>query len=178
MRSLQEAIGNELRWQPRGLLSRTHDLVDPQAGDGEPYATLVWRPGFLLGGPAEARSGDGCWTFRRRGFLRGSVTVAAEGGGAPVGELREHWRRAVLRLEDGSEFVWRRESLWSRTWRFEDANGTPVVRMRRILRSLAGAAAVEVESSAAPTGQRALLACLGWYLVLLSRGLAAARSGS
>ena len=101
MRSLQEAIGNELRWQPRGLLSRTHDLVDPQAGDGEPYATLVWRPGFLLGGPAEARSGDGCWTFRRRGLLRGSVTVAAEGGGEPVGELREHWRRAVLRLEDG-----------------------------------------------------------------------------
>ena len=177
MRSLQDAVGRELLWKPRSLLSRTHDLVDPEATEGEPYATLVWRPGFLLRGPAEAQAGDGRWFFRQRGFLRMNVLVTAPDGAAPLATLRRHWRRAVLRFEDGREFVWRRESFLSTVWRFEDANGTAVLRLRTGFPFPRSRARVEIEASSAPAADRALLACLGWYLVLMARRRSAARAG-
>jgi hypothetical protein len=178
MQSLQAAIGRDLRWAPRSAFSRTYDLVDPQTEGGEPYATLVWRPGLLLGGPAEARSGDGSWRFRRRGLVRGTIEVLAEGSETPLASLRRYWRRATLRLEGGREFTWRRESFWGLVWRFEDANGTPVVRIRRALWPPAGAARVEIEGSAGEAAERALLACLGWYLTVLDRRRHAASAGA
>jgi hypothetical protein len=177
VRSLQEAVGRELLWKPRSLLSRTHDLVDPEAGEGEPYATLLWRPGFLLRGPAEAQSGDGRWLFQPRGFFRERVIVLAQEGTAPLATLRRYWRRAALRFEDGREFVWRRDSFWRRAWRFEDGGGAVVVRLRARFPWLRSTARVEIETSSAPAADRALLACLGWYLVLLARRRAAAHGG-
>lgn len=178
MQSLEQAIGRELRWEPRSAFSRTYDLVDPRTEGGEPFATLIWRPGFLLGGPAEAHSGDGAWRFRRRGLLRGTVLVTAGDEESSVGTLRRYWRRAALRLEDGREFAWRRDFLWGLSSRFEDANGAPVVRIRRALWPPAGAGGVEIEASAAPARDRALLACLGWYLTVLDRSRNAANAGA
>jgi hypothetical protein len=178
MQSLEQAIGRELRWRPRSAFSRTYDLVDPGTEGGGPFATLAWRPGLLLAGPAAARSGDGDWDFRRLGLVRGRILVTAAGGGSTVGTLSRYWRRAVLRLEGGGEYTWRREALWSRARRFEDANGVPVVRLRPALWPPAGSARVEVEASAAPATERALLACLGWYLTVLERGRHAAGAGA
>lgn len=178
MQSLEQAVGRELRWRPRSAFSRTYDLVDPGAEAGAPFATLAWRPGLLLAGPATVRSGDGEWDFRRLGLVRGRILVTAAGGGSTVGTLSRYWRRAVLRLDGGREFTWRREALWSRTRRFEDANGVPVVRLRPTLWPPAGAAGVEIEASAAPAAERALLACLGWYLTVLERGRHAAGAGA
>ena len=178
MRSLREAIGSELVWRPRSLLSRTHDLVDPQAGDAEPYATLVWRPGFVMQAPAEARSGDGSWYFVSQGFFRQNVRVLAADGKTLVATLKRYWRRGVLRFEDGREFIWRRQAFWSPSWRFEDANGTSAVRFQWQFSLPRSRTRVEFESSAVPPADRALLACLGWYLVLMSRRRAAAHGAS
>ena len=178
MRSLQEAVGRELLWKPRSLLSRTHDLVDPESTEGEPYATLLWRPGFMLQGPAEVESGDGRWVLRHRGWFRESVLVMTTDGVTRLAEFRRYWRRGVLRFEDGREFTWRRESFLSRTWRFEDGNGTPVVRFRVRFSFPRSLTRVEIEATAAPLADRALLACLGWYLLALARRRAAARAAS
>ena len=178
MQSLQSAIGRRLRWQPRSAFARTYDLVDPQNEGAEPYATLAWRRGLFLGGPAEARSGDGAWRFERRGLFRGEVVVTAGNRPDQVGTLRWHWRRAVLRLESGREYTWRRESCWSRVGRFEDPNCTPVVRLRRTLWPPSGAARVEIESSGGDASERALLACLGWYLSVLESHRRAAAAGA
>ena len=80
----------------------------------------------------------------------------------------------MLRFEDGREFVWRRESFWSRVWRFEDGNGTAVLRLRTQFPFPRSRARVEIESSSAPAADRALLACLGWYLVLMAHRRVAA----
>jgi hypothetical protein len=174
MRSLEETIGRELTWKPRSLLSRTHDLVDPQTSGAGPYATLVWRAGFLMQAPAEAQSGDGSWCFMHLGFFRRNVRVLAADGTTPVATLKRYWRRGVLRFEDGREFVWRRQAFWSPTWRFEDTNGTAVVRFHWRFSLPRSTTRVEFESSATAAADRALLACLGWYLVLTSRRRAAA----
>jgi hypothetical protein len=169
MRSLQEAIGRELIWKPRSLLSRTHDLVEAGEGAAGPYATLLWRAGLLMHAPAEAQSGDGHWYFVPQGFFRQNVRVLAADGKTPVATLKRSWRRGVLRLEDGRGFVWRRQAFWSPSWRFEDTNGTAVVRFQWRFSLPRSTTRVEFESSAAPPIDRALLACLGWYLVLMSR---------
>lgn len=174
MRSLQEAIGRELVWKPRGLLSRTYDLMDPQADSDGPYATLFWRAGFVLQAPAEAQSGDGSWCFVPQGFFRQNVRVLAADGRTPVATLKRSWRRGVLRLVDGREFVWRRQAFWSPSWRFDDANGIPAVRFQWKFSLPRSTTRVEFESSAVPPAERALLACLGWYLVLMSRRRSAA----
>jgi hypothetical protein len=177
LRSLQEAVGRELIWKPRGLLSRTHDLLDPDSVAAGPYATLVCRAGFAVQAPAAAQSGDGSWHFLQQGFFRQNVRVLAADGKTPVATLKRSWRRGVLRFEDGREFVWRRQAFWSPSWRFDDANGTAVVRFQWRFSLPRSTTRVEFESSAAPTTDRALLACLGWYLVLMSRRRAAAHGG-
>jgi len=178
MRSLQEAIGRELVWKPRSLLSRTHDLVDPEASTVEPYATLVLRARFVRQAPGEAQSGDGSWHFLPQGFFRRNVRVLAADRSTRVAALKHSWRRGVLRFEDGREFVWRRQAFWSPIWRFEDANGTAVVRFHWKFSLPRSTARVEFDSSAAPAADRALLACLGWYLVLMSRRRHAAYGAS
>jgi len=177
MRSLREAVGRELAWKPRSLFSRTHELVD-ESGEGEPYATLVWRPGLLMRGPAEASSADGAWQFRHLGWFRAGVLVLAADGVTRLGTLRRHWRRGVLRFEDGREFTWRRASFWSPVWRFEDANGTPVVRFRWRFSFPRGSTRVDFESSSESVAELALLVCLGWYLVLDARRRAAAHAAA
>jgi hypothetical protein len=174
LRSLRESVGRELLWKGRSLFSYVHDLVDPEAGDGDSYATLLWRPGLMLRGRAEAQSADGSWWFQPRGFFRERVVVLTRDGEAPLATLRRYFRRAALRFEDGREYSWRRPSFWSRTWVFEDPNGTVVVRLRREWAFLRSRARVEFESSAASTSERALLACLGWYLILVAGRRAAA----
>jgi hypothetical protein len=169
MRSLEEAMGRELTWKARSLFSHTHDLVDLQAGGAEPYATLVSRAGFVMQAPAEAQSGDGSWYFVLRGFFRRDVRVLAADGTTAVATLKRYWRRGVLRFEDGREFVWRRQAFWSPSWRFEDLNGTAVACFRWRFSLPRGTTRVEFDPSAAPAADRALLACLGWYLVLMSR---------
>jgi hypothetical protein len=177
MRSLQEAVGRQLQWKPRSLLSRTHDLVDPETSEGEPYATLLWRSGFMgfvTQGPVEAESGDGRWVFRRRGFFRERVLVMAEDGATQLAAFQRYWRRGVLRLEGGRQFTWRRESFLSPTWRFEDGNGTAVVRFRTRFSFPRSLTQIEIEASAAAAADRALLACLGCYLLVLARRRSAA----
>jgi hypothetical protein len=178
VRSLQDATGLELLWKRRSLLSRTHDLVDPEVGNAEPYATLVWRAGFVMQAPAEAQSGDGSWYFVHQGFFHQNVRVLAADGSTPVATLKRHWRRGVLRFEDGRGFIWRRQSFWSPSWRFEDANGTAVVRFHWRFSLPRSTTRVEFETSAAPPADRALLACLGWYMVLMSRRRVAAHGAA
>jgi hypothetical protein len=84
----------------------------------------------------------------------------------------------VLRLEDGREFIWRRQAFWSPSWRFEDTNGTAVVCFQWRFSLPRSTTRVEFESSAAPPADLAMLACLGWYLVLMSRRRHAAYGAS
>jgi hypothetical protein len=174
MRSLQEALGRELAWRRRGLLSNTYDLIDPAQAEAEPWATLVRGSGLRLRAPAQVRSGDGNWEFRRVGLFRARVLVLAPEGTAPLATLTRAWRGGVLRFEDGREFVWRREASWRPAWRFEDGNGITVIRLHRDLLQPLGVTRVAFESSAAPGTELTLLACLGWYLVLLGRRRATA----
>jgi hypothetical protein len=169
MRSLHEAAGRELLWRPRSLLSRIYDLVDPDETEAEPYATLTLRGGFLSYPRARGESVDGCWLFRHRGFFREGVTVQVEGSQTPLATFRRYWRRGVVRFEDGREFVWRPVSFWGLAWRFEDPNGMPVVRFRTRFSFPRATTRMELDSSAGRPAGVALLACLGFYLLVLAR---------
>ncbi len=177
MKDIEQAVGQEIIWRPRTLLSRTYDLVPPHGDGDEPFATLVWRPGLLRLGPAEARTSEGEWLIRRRGFFREQVLLFAPGADQPFATLQRHWRRGVLRLDGGREYVWRRAGFWSTTHVFEDGNGTALLRFRHRFTFPRASTRVEIESSA-PARDAALLACLGWYLLLLARRHSGARGAA
>ncbi len=177
MRSLQEALGRELLWQPRSLLSRTYDLVEPESPTSEPFATLTTEGAFYQRPRAEAESAAGVWRFRARGFLREQVLISAAGADSPLATFRRQWRRGVLRLEGGKEFVWRRPSFWSFVWAFEDQNDMAVVRFRSRLRFPRATTVVQLGNGVERVSEAPLLACLGWYLLLLARRHRATSSG-
>ncbi len=169
MRSLENALGRELLWRPRSLLSRTYDLVDGEAEPGEPYATLTTEGGLLAPPRAHGETGAGSWLFRPRGFFRERVLVLLEGSDSPLAVFRRHWRRGVLRFEGGKEFVWRRPSFWSLSWAFEDPGGARAVRFSTRLSFPRASTRVELDPSVGRGSDAPLLVCLGWYLLLLAR---------
>ncbi len=167
MRALSEAAGRELKWKSRGFLARTFDLLDGETGAGEPYATLVWRRGFHP--PAEAEAVEGRWLFRRRGLWRASVLVFAAGAEKPLATYQSYWGRGAVRFEDGREFLWRRSSFLSLTWSFVDASGIAVVRLRGRPWSFRSRVAVDLDPAWPRGADAALLACLGFDLLLRAR---------
>jgi hypothetical protein len=169
MRSLQEALGRELLWQPRSLLSRAYDLVDPDNPDGDPFATLTTERGLLFYPGAKVESAGGAWLFRPRGLFRERVLVLPDGPGPPLATYRRYWRRGVLRFEGGKEFVWRRPSFWSLSRCFEDGDGIPIARFRTRFSFPRATTWMELDASAGRASEAPLLACLGWYLLLLAR---------
>jgi hypothetical protein len=183
VRSLHDAVGRELVWRPRGLLSRTYDLVDPEseamspegAAGADAYATLVTHVSPSFSPNARAETADGRWLFQPRGLFRRGVIVLAEGAETPLATFHRYWRRGVVRFQDGRELIWRRESFWSRTWLFEDAGGGVLMRFRRRLSFPRARTGLELDSSAGRVAEVPLLACLGWFLQILARRRAAAR---
>ena len=173
MRALAGALGCDLAWQARSLLSRTYDLVDHAAPETGSFAMLtVRRMSFVP--HAEIESAGGRWSLRRAGFWRPRVLVLAGDAPAPLATFTRTLGSGLLRFEDGRAYRWRRPSFWSLGRRFEDADGMPVVSLHYRFGFPRGRGGVELGTGAERLPEAALLAGLGWYLVLLARRRSAA----
>jgi hypothetical protein len=161
MQELHTAIGRELTWQQPRLLEREYEL---RAGD-ELLATLRWVR--RLGTLALAETARERWTFKRAGFWRPRVTVRAEGTDADLATFEANWSGGgTLATGDGQHYQWRAANFWHTKWHWTDAAGTPLVQFSssQILKQ---SARVEVTQAGADVPDLALLATLGWYLLIL-----------
>ena len=164
MDSLTNLAGRELLWTP----SRTGKRAYALGMDGRTVATLVqpslWRQDSV------AVTATGRWRFARVGFLRQRYVIADADTGVEVAQMsRSDWTRSgTLRLPDGRQYLWRSGGFWGSKWVWLDTAARPLLRFRQF-GALRAQCAVTVEPETASEPHLALLATLGWYLMLLMR---------
>lgn len=118
--------GTTLAWVQPHMLKMNYEL---RAGD-DVIATLRFTS--LFGSYATAESSDGCWTFKRVGFLQTRATVRACGSDAEIAKFRDNtWKGGgTLELSDGRKFL-ATTNLWMTQFEFQDAPGQTVFHMKR-----------------------------------------------
>src|SRR5215467_11982384 len=151
MKSINEYIGQELRWVHPHLRRREYEL---RAGD-ELLARLSSKGAFSSG--IRAESVAGLWTFERTG-LRQAITILALDTHTELASAKRGMNgQATLLFPDGREYRWQCSSFWHDVWLWLNDEGTPLLHLKR-------GADVQLESAARDLPELALLATLGWYL--------------
>jgi hypothetical protein len=151
MKSINEYIGQELRWVHPHLRRREYEL---RAGD-EVLARISYKG--ALSSQVRTESATGLWTLGRTG-LRKAITILA---------LDEHTEPATVKLgmngqatllfPDGLEYRWQCSSFWHDAWLWLNDEGTPLLHLKR-------GTHVQLEQAARDLPELALLATLAWYL--------------
>ena len=168
---IRDAISHELRWQQPRALREEYELL---AGD-EMIGTLKFRS--MFGSFATAESADGCWTFKRVGFLKTRVTIRACGAEEELALFRNSTWRGGGTLELPAGRTYRANvNLWASRYEFRTEERTPLLTFRTggIIHA---SATVQVHDAARSLAELPWLVMLGWYLcVMLRRDSVAAAS--
>jgi hypothetical protein len=170
-------VGRELKWVRPSLTALVYEL---HHGD-ELVAMLRFRSSW--GTLATAESGDGCWTFKRIGFLQTRVTIRTCTADAAIAEAavaeagiskadtavfrNSSWTGGgTLELPDGREYR-ANSNFWMTTFGFTTAEGAPLVGFQQIGGLLKLSSTVEIHPGAATIPELPWLVMLGWYLAVL-----------
>jgi len=156
------------KWVQPKSTRREYEL---RAG-GERMAGL--RRVKMLGSLAEADTGDGHWTLKRQGFLRPYVSVRRAGAEDEFAKLHFSWLGdGSLHFRDGRVYAWKRK-FWTGQYLFATEKGEELVVLNPTLALLKVGAKVTIHPSDIDNSQLALLAVIGWYVMLLGFDEAAA----
>lgn len=170
MRSLSELPATHLEWRRNRLVPSEFRL---HAEEGIVASLLLLDDEHAL---ARVETDEGAWTLRHLGLLNPVITLRPEGSRTNLAVFHPHaFRHGKLQFEDGPAFdwVWRRETGPGGT--FLDAESLPLVRLRghegRDLHGFPGLERGEVTLGEPPTprSRQALLAAVGWYLLLFDQ---------
>jgi hypothetical protein len=165
MKRMAQLADRELRWVK----------ADRQSGGGyalrdgeETVAALRFRS--LWGSFATAESGDGCWTFKRVGFLHTRVTIRACDSENELAVFRNNtWSGGgTLELPDGRRLQ-ADTNFWMTKYGFATEMGEPLVRFTKIGGLLSWSSNVEVLPTGAALSDAPWLPMLGWYLAIQMR---------
>lgn len=167
-RTICDAGGQSLQWVQPHAFVRAYDL---RAGESV-VATLRFRNCFSS--QATGLSTDGCWTFKRTGFLTTHVTVRACGTGQDVARFRKKaWSSGgTLELPDGRAYP-ANSNFWQTRYEIRTASGERVLTFRRVRGLLHLSSEVDVDARAVGLPELACLVMLGWYLTVMQHNDAA-----
>jgi hypothetical protein len=162
MKPLRDLVGRELTWTQPERFHRRFEL----RSDAEVIATLQWEKAF--GSLAAAVTADGGWTFKRGGFLKPHVTVREEGKASNLAVFEPGWTGSgSLEHANGRRFRWKSANFWSTQWAWSLPDGAGLLTFKRLSVLMRAEGQLEVAPAAASIPEAALLACLGWYLLIL-----------
>ncbi len=167
MRSLAELPTTALAWKKGTAIPLAFKLH----GNGGIYATLtVQNEERTL---ARVETDEGTWTLKHLGVMVPAVTLRAEGGMTNLAIFHPHaLRHGNLQFADGVAYDWAWIHGDAPGGAFLNSEGLPLVRLHghagRDLRSGSDLEKCDVELGLVPTGRsrQALLAAIGWYLIL------------
>ena len=151
MKSINEYIGQELRWVHPQLRRREYEL---RAGD-EVLVRISYTG--ALSSQVRAETAAGLWTFGRTGLRQAITILALDERTEPATVKRGMNGQATLLFPDGREYLWQSSSFWHDVWLWLNDEGTPLLHLKR-------GAQVQLEQAARDLPELALLATLAWYL--------------
>lgn len=173
MGMLQQYAGQDLVWESSRTAKRTYEL---HAGD-QMLATLTQPSAWNQ--RRAGSSDEGAFTFARVGFFKQRIAITDATSGAEVASMPPAgWsRQTTLNLPDGRTYYWRKSSFWGTKWTWLDSAEQPLMSFKQVgaFRVRCG---VTIEPTAATDPHLALLAQLGWFLMLLAQADAAASSAA
>jgi hypothetical protein len=159
--TIADLADQPLKWHQPSL----HKLAFELRADGECIATLTFRS---AGGTlATARSGEGCWTFKRVGFWQNRATVRVCESAADLAVFQnDTWKGGgTLEFSAGGRFR-ATTSGWTTNYELQSETGETLVRFKfgGAFRLTAG---VEIQPAARKLKQLPVLVLFGWYLAVM-----------
>ena len=148
-----------LEWTRRGVFDREWDLT----ADGRPVATLRYLS--ILPQVLEVVSPAGRWVAVRR--WKG-IEMTREGCVGPDLRFRRVMLSARIIRRDGTELLWKR-TVWNRAWSITDAEGAPLLHVKRTWSGLVSGGRIELEDAGRRAPDIESLVYLGWLLAIRRR---------
>jgi len=160
MKRLADLTNRQLKWTQPGAFKMHYELL---AGD-ELAATLRFRS--AVGSFATGESADGCWTFKRIGFLQTRVTIRVCGEETDIAVFRNTWSGGgELELPNGRK-VLMTTNLWQSNLEFKTESDLALLQFKSA-GLLQPAALVEVQREAIGLPELPWMVFLGWYLIVM-----------
>jgi hypothetical protein len=148
-------------WSQPKLMRRQYELANADDVIGH----LRFEDSF--GSRASADLGSERWTFQRDGCLNPRVKVWRLDSDQDFAVFRAGWSGSgALEFADGHQVQWRSLNFWRSQWCFLQ-NDQPLISFKPHYGIAKLAARLEVEPTNTDSCDLALLAALGWYLMLL-----------
>jgi len=161
MQRIRDVVGQDLQW------IRPHwRRLDYELRNGaDIVGTLAFRSAW--GSLANAETGDGCWTFKRVGFLQTTATIRTGDGDADLAHFRNNtWTSGgTLELPDGRRYR-AGSNFWMTGFEFTTDSGESLVRFRRICNVVHLSASVQILPAALDVAELPWLVTLGWYVTV------------
>jgi hypothetical protein len=167
MKALTEINAETLEWRAANPPGLAFELT---SGEGV-HATLAWSENSTL---AKAETPEGTWTFMRVGVLVKHITIREEGSHSNLAEFHPHpFGKGKLEFRDGASFAWT-HAHHNPGWAFLDGEGKELLRIQPwpeapgfIPEKGMILGRVVLENVGGTRWRDALLAALGWYILLL-----------
>jgi len=168
-RPVIEFDGQTLNWIQPKLMQRYHEL----AGGGKIFATLKWQK--IFGSLAVGTTSENSYSFKRAGFLHPHIIIRRLDFEDDIATMRMGFSgNGTLEFTNGSSYSFRRLGFWRQYWQFIDPNGKLVCTLHRKATIGRYRGEAVIEKDAKKLKEIALLATLGWYVVVLLAEEAAA----
>ena len=164
--------GETLRWTQPHTFSQEYEL----RSDPEVVATLEFRN--MFGSLATGESADGCWTFKRLGFISTHVSIRACGSTDNLAIFRNStWSGGgTLELGDGRRYL-ANSNFWQTRYQIRTEHETPLITFDQVGGLLHLSSHVEIHDPARSLHELPWMIMLGWYLTVMQHNDSAAVIG-
>jgi|RhiMethySRZTD1v2_1073278.scaffolds.fasta_scaffold16088_12 hypothetical protein len=159
--AISDLVGHELSWTQPRFLASGFELT--RAGDV--IGRLTFRSAW--GSLATAEIDDGCWSFKRLGFLKTRVSVRACDAEEELGVFRNNtWKGGgTLELARGP-MIQANTNMWHSKYEFVGA-GDEVLLTYHTHRSFKLSGEMQILPPARNLPELPWLVMLGWYLAVM-----------
>ena len=154
------ARAGTLAWTRQGVLDREWTL----AIDGRAAATLRYRS--VLPQVIEIVTAHDRWHSVRR--VRG-LELWRDGASGPAARYRPGFASHRIERAEGSDLLWKRTSVWRRSWAVVTGDGCPLLRVDIARQGLTSAGSIGLEDAGRRLPDLEALVYLAWVLAIRRR---------